>query len=319
MLTKGVTLHLGTTVLLAALITLNYLSLWGKKSFVKSRWFLILPPCFTASAPDDDGKNSSGTLWLLLHWVVHNIFKETLSFKSDKVMQRKTTVKAKCVQHKLRLSFIIIPSGSRISSSCNKDKSGYSKQEVSWLLQGLGGTCGRWGDLAWWHHMPIGNHFVRSFPLFLRQLSNHSGVLGYAVWGKDSHSARYYLLCEVPQTLSAQPSASVPRALLWSHLHLGEVSKGRRHSASRHLSSLSQCVVLIVTWKVPAAGGCPHPQRYDCLLSLKKGTYLLSTLLLPLQHSLLTVCLDCCKYLSNMMTKIEPILRGLLLSWLLKD
>lgn len=78
----------------------------------------------------------------------------------------------------------------------------------------------------------------------------------------------------------------------------------------------SQCVAQIVTWQVPAGGGCPHPQRYNCLLSPKKGTYLLFALPLPLQHSLLTVCLDCCKYLSNMMTKIKLILRGLLLSWL---
>lgn len=152
-----------------------------KRSFVESRWFLTLLQHFTASVPDDDGKNSIGILWLLLQWDVHNIFKETLPFKADEVMQRKTTVKAKCVQHELHLSFIIIPSGSRISSSCNRDKPGSSKQEFSWLLQSSGETCGKWGDLAWWHHMAISNHFVRSLLLFLRQLSNHSGALG--VWG----------------------------------------------------------------------------------------------------------------------------------------
>lgn len=138
-------------------------------------------------------------------------------------MQRKNTVKAKCVQHELHLSFVIIPSGSRISSSCNKDKSGSSKQEFSWLLQGLGDTCGKWVDLAWWHHVAIINNFVWSLLLFLRQLSNHSGALGVRGMGER------FTLCYVLSVLrgatdivcsvicfSPTHIAMIPPPLWWS-------------------------------------------------------------------------------------------------------
>lgn len=65
MLTEVVTLHLGTAVLLAALITLNNLGLGGKEVLLRIDGSSLYS-LFHCSVPDDDGKNSTGTFWLLL-------------------------------------------------------------------------------------------------------------------------------------------------------------------------------------------------------------------------------------------------------------
>lgn len=194
---------------------------------------------------------------------MNNIFKE-LPCK----LQRKTTVKGKCVSHEFQLSFLIIPSGSRISSSCNQDKSGPSKQ-ISWILHSLGATCRGWGDLVW-RHIAISNHFVKPLLLSLRLFRTDASHGAVGVQGQASHSVRYYLspllgvtdgvcsaVCFCPADIT-----TIPPPGRWSF-------QGKIFSLTAH--HFLSVFPLIIIWQVPAAGDCPHLQRGCSLLSLKKA------------------------------------------------
>lgn len=201
---------------------------------------------------------------------VHNVFKE--EWLSG--LQRKTTVKGKCVQHEFQLSFLIIPSGNRISSSRDQDRSGPSKQKISWILHGVGATCRGWGDLVQWH-IAISNHFVRPLLLSLRLFRNGTSHGAVGVQGQASHSVRYY-----PSALLGATD-SVSSAICFCPTDITTIPPPRRWSfqgkeifsltASRFLGLLP----LIIIWQVPVAGDCPHLQWGYSLLSLKKETYLL--------------------------------------------
>lgn len=157
---------------------LDFLSRWDSSS---------LYPLFHCFPSWQGREERHGSLQHLLMGTVRNVFKEELLSK----LQRKTAVKGKCVPHEFQLSFLIIPSGSRIYSSRNQGKSGPSKQKLSWIWHGLGATCRGWGDLVQWH-IAMSNRFVRPLPLSLRLFRSGASHGAVGVRGQASHSVGYY-------------------------------------------------------------------------------------------------------------------------------
>lgn len=81
----------------------------------------------------------------------------SVTVRCAQCFQREITLQAPKENHckgtvwfntEFQLSCLIIPSGSRISSSCNHANPGPSKQKISWILHSLGATCRGWGDFA---------------------------------------------------------------------------------------------------------------------------------------------------------------------------
>lgn len=174
----------------------------------------------------------------------------------------------------LQLSFLIIPSGSRISSSHNQDKSGPSKQKISWILCSLGATCKGWGDLVQWH-IAISNCFVRPLLLSLRLFRSGASHGPAGVQGQSSHSLRCYLSPLLGAT------DGVCSAICFCPTDITMIPPPRRwRFQGKEIFSLTaphflSVFPMIVIWQVPATGGCPHPHWGYSLLALKKETYLL--------------------------------------------
>lgn len=109
MLVKAITLHMGITMLLAAMITLSDLSLGGKNVLFRLGGS---PLCslfhyfhFLKAMGRTVGLSpASVTVRCTQCFQLKKKKKNKSTFKSDGLMQRKTTVKAKCAQNEFQLS-----------------------------------------------------------------------------------------------------------------------------------------------------------------------------------------------------------------------
>lgn len=140
-LRKCIALHLVMAVHLAAVIAQSDLSFTGREKktcFFSDEMVSHFTPHFTASSPDSNGKNNMAPS-SICYSEMCTVFSKRNYPPSSK---RKLSQKGKCGSTlQFQLSCLIIPSGSRISSSRNHSISGPSKQKISWILHSLGATC----------------------------------------------------------------------------------------------------------------------------------------------------------------------------------